>query len=124
MESPWPPRTSASTSRTETPSSMAMKARKRAESSTPAIPTTRSGGKPVRSQVSHVITSRGLVTQMTTASGAWAATESAIPPTIRALVARRSSRLIPGLRATPAVITTRSEPAISAALFVPQTLAS
>jgi hypothetical protein len=46
MVSPWPPSTSAVTSLTETPSSQATKARKRAESSTPAIPTTRFFGKP------------------------------------------------------------------------------
>ena len=46
MVSPWPPSTSAVTSCTETPSSQATKARKRAESSTPAMPTTRFFGKP------------------------------------------------------------------------------
>ena len=47
--SPWPPSTSATTSCTATPSSCATKKRKRAESSTPAMPTTRSFGKPVSS---------------------------------------------------------------------------
>jgi len=47
MSSPWPPSTSACTSAMETFSSSATKSRKREVSSTPAIPTTRSLGKPV-----------------------------------------------------------------------------
>ena len=41
MVSPWPPITTAVTFSTETLSSCAMKVRKRALSSTPAMPTTR-----------------------------------------------------------------------------------
>ena len=41
MVSPWPPMTTAVTFSTETFSSCAMKVRKRAESSTPAMPMTR-----------------------------------------------------------------------------------
>ncbi len=44
--SPWPPSTKALVFSTETPSSMAMNARMRAESRTPAIPKTRCFGKP------------------------------------------------------------------------------
>ena len=44
--SPWPPSTKAWVSSTDTPSSSAMNVRKRAESSTPAMPRTRSRGKP------------------------------------------------------------------------------
>ncbi len=47
MVSPCPPRTNAVTFSTLTPSSMAMKARKRAESSTPAMPMTRLREKPL-----------------------------------------------------------------------------
>jgi len=46
MVSPWPPSTNALVFSTETPSSMAMNARMRAESRTPAIPNTRCLGKP------------------------------------------------------------------------------
>ena len=45
--SPWPPSTYACTSFTETPSSHARNVRKRAVSSTPAMPTTRFFGKPM-----------------------------------------------------------------------------
>ncbi len=47
MVSPCPPSTNAWTFSTETFSSMAMKVRMRAESRTPAMPTTRSRGKPL-----------------------------------------------------------------------------
>ena len=48
---------------------------------------------------------------MTTALGLVAFTLSATDVTILALVLSRSSRLMPGLRAMPAVITTTSLPA-------------
>ena len=95
---------------TLTSSSMAMKARKRAVSSTPAMPTTRWRGKPVASFMTYAITSRGFDTTITTASGATRAISRPTECTIPALVRSRSSRLIPGLRAIPAVTTTRSEP--------------
>ena len=46
MASPCEPSVIASTTNGETPSSSAMKKRSRAESSTPAMPITRSFGKP------------------------------------------------------------------------------
>ncbi len=46
MVSPWPPSTKAWVFSTETPSSMAMKVRMRALSSTPAMPKTRCLGRP------------------------------------------------------------------------------
>ena len=46
--SPWPPSTNAWMFSTETFSSIAMNVRMRAESSTPAMPMTRSRGKPLR----------------------------------------------------------------------------
>ena len=45
--SPWPPSTKAWMFSTETLSSIAMNVRMRAESSTPAMPTTRSRGNPL-----------------------------------------------------------------------------
>ena len=63
--------------------------------------------------------SSGLLTTITTACGLdsriWAATS----PTIFAFVESRSSRLMPGLRAMPAVTTTTSLPAVSAQFVVP-----
>ena len=47
MVSPWPPSTKAWVFSTDTFSSMAMKALKRAESSTPAMPMTRLAGNPL-----------------------------------------------------------------------------
>ena len=47
MVSPWPPSTNAWMFSTDTLSSIAMKVRMRAESSTPAMPTTRSRGNPL-----------------------------------------------------------------------------
>ena len=54
---------------TDTPSSMAMKVRKRDESSTPAMPTTRSEGRSLASRATWHMASSGLVTTMTMASG-------------------------------------------------------
>ena len=78
---------------------MATKVRKRAVSSTPAWPITRRGGKPVTCKARCTIASSGLLTTMTIASGLVCLISSATAPTIRALVASRSSRLMPGLRA-------------------------
>jgi hypothetical protein len=50
---------------------------------------------------------------MTTAFGAYLATFSATLRTIFALTPSRSIRLIPGLRGSPAVMTTTSEPSIA-----------
>ena len=90
-----------------------MKVRKRAESSTPAIPITRWWGKPERFQASCTMASRGLVTRIRMACFERAATWSTTLPTISAFLNRRSSRVIPGLRARPAVMTTMSESAVS-----------
>jgi hypothetical protein len=108
------PRTNAWVLVTDTPSSAAMKLRKRAESSTPAIPMTRSGGKPDAWSATWHIASRGLVTTMMMASGDAAAARDTTARTIPAFLARRSSRLMPGWRARPEVTTMTSEPAVSA----------
>ncbi len=104
----------AETSSTLTPSSAAMKQQKRAVSTTPACPITRRGGKPVTCQARYTIASSGLVSTISTASGLVGLTWRAMSVTMRALVASRSSRLMPGLRGTPAEITTTSLPAVSA----------
>jgi hypothetical protein len=67
--SPWPPSTNAVTSCTETPNSSARKWRKRALSSTPAMPTTMWCGRPEYSRSAQTIASSGLVMQITNAPG-------------------------------------------------------
>ena len=78
-----------------------MKVRKRAESSTPAMPMTRSGGKPEASSATWHIASSGLVTTMMMASGEAAAACDTTARTMPAFLASRSSRLMPGWRARP-----------------------
>ena len=90
-----------------------MKVRKRAESSTPAIPITRWWGNFDFFHASCTMASSGLVTRMRMDWGDRATTCSTTLPTISAFLNRRSSRVMPGLRARPAVITTMSEPAVS-----------
>ena len=67
--SPWPPSTKAVTSSTLTLNSSARKWRKRALSSTPAMPTTMWCGRPENSRSAQTIASSGLVMQMTKAVG-------------------------------------------------------
>ena len=62
---------------------------------------------------SAVISSSGLDTTISTASGAYLATFSTTFLTILALTSIRSIRLMPGLRARPAVTMTMSEPPIT-----------
>ena len=69
MVSPWPPSTKAETSSTETFSSSARKWRKRALSSTPAMPTILSCGTPENFCSAQTIASSGLVMQITKAFG-------------------------------------------------------
>ena len=86
----------------------------RAESSTPAIPITRSRGSPLRRYATCAIASRGLVTGMMMQSGECFTTCSVTLEMIAVFLASRSSRLMPGFRASPAVMTTMSDPAVSA----------
>jgi len=114
MSSPWPPRVTAETSRTETPSSQAMNETKRAESSTPAWPITRLCGIPVIRWQSVTMASRGLEMTMTNALGQCCLMPSATLVMIFEFTAMRSSRLMPGLRGSPAVTMHTSAPAMSA----------
>ena len=91
-----------------------MNVRKRAESSTPAMPSTRSRGKPEARIATWHIASSGLVTTIRTASGDCEADASTTALTMPAFFASRSSRLMPGWRANPEVTTITSEPAVSA----------
>ena len=111
--SPWPPRTVAVMSFTEEPVSHAMKVEKRAVSRMPAIPKTRSLGQPETFLATWHMASSGFETTIRIASGDRAITSAVTEPTIRSFVVTRSSRLIPGERGLPAVITTTSEPDVS-----------
>src|SRR5205807_6179547 len=113
------PITIAETSWTETPSVWAMKVRNRVLSSAPLWPITRSGGKRLILWTRYTMTSRGLVTTIRCALGDRFVTCSVTPRTMPALVARRSSRLIPGFRAIPATITTMSDCSVSSYPLVP-----
>ena len=79
----------------------------------PAWPITRAFGNPDAIEASAVISSSGLDTTTITASGEAATSFSVTSRTILALVPSRSIRLMPGLRGSPAVITTMSEPAVT-----------
>jgi hypothetical protein len=113
MVSPWPPSTKAWIPEADTPSASAMKNRMRAESSTPAMPSTRSRGKPLTLSAVWAIASSGLLTMIRIAFGLRRATCSVTDLTISKFFCIRSSRLMPGLRGRPEVITTMSEPAVS-----------
>src|SRR5436190_497300 len=84
MLSPWPPSTNAVTFSTDTFSSRAMKVRKRAESSTPAMPNTRWVGKPDFFQASCTMASSGLVTSTTSPSSFSTAYWATVAPTFPA----------------------------------------
>ena len=79
----------------------------------PAIPTTRSRGNCETAFATWHIASSGLETITSTAFFERLATWRVTSATIASFVFTRSSRLIPGLRGSPAVITTTSEPAVA-----------
>ena len=91
-----------------------MNVRMRAESSTPAMPTTRSRGNPLARYTTWHIASRGFVTGTMMQSGECFTTSAVTDRMMLAFLLSRSSRLMPGLRARPAVMTTMSDPAVSA----------
>ena len=72
----------------------------------------------------YAIVSSGLVRTMKIASDEYLRALRVASLTILALMVRRSSRLIPGLRGTPAVITTISEPFVAAKSLLPTTATS
>jgi hypothetical protein len=90
-----------------------MKYRSLLESRTPAIPITRSLGNPLVWAARNVISSSGFVTTMMIASGDSDAVLFTTSRMMPAFFSRRSMRLMPGWRGSPAVITTTSEPAVS-----------
>ena len=96
----------------------------RAESSTPAMPITRSRGKPETRRATSHIASSGFDTITRIAFGERLATSAVTLPTISSFFQSRSSRLIPGLRGSPAVMTTMSEFSVPSYVFVPRSSAS
>ena len=77
------------------------------------MPTTFCCGMPLYFCSAHTMASSGLVMQMTRASGAYfLMPEPTCSITLR-LMPSRSSRLMPGLRGTPAVTMQTSAPAIA-----------
>src|SRR3989442_826132 len=68
--------------------------------------------------------SSGLVTTTKNASGEYRITCSTTPRTMPVLVSSTCSRVMPGLRAIPAMMTTTSEPAVSASPLLPTTRTS
>ena len=113
MASPWLPSTTGWTCPGGTPSSAAAKLARRDPSSNPAMPMTLLLSQPVTFQARRVISSRGLVTMMRTASGAAAHALSTTSRTTAAFFSSRSERDMPGARGNPAVTTTTSLPAAS-----------
>ncbi len=83
------------------------------------MPTTLDEGRPEKRCSAHTIASSGLVMQMTKASGAYLAMPAPTCSITLRLISSRSSRLMPGLRGTPAVTITTSAPAMSLYSDVP-----
>ena len=77
------------------------------------MPTTRSFGNFETALATWHIASSGFETTTMIDFGDRLTTSFVTEPTIASFVVTRSSRLMPGLRGRPAVITTTSEPAVS-----------
>jgi hypothetical protein len=77
------------------------------------MPNTRSFGQPETFFATWHIASSGFETTTRIASGLCAITFSVTSLTIFSFVETRSSRLMPGERGSPAVMTTTDEPAVS-----------
>ena len=77
------------------------------------MPTILLCGRPENFCSAHTIASSGLVMQMTKASGAYVLMPAPTASITLRLMPSRSSRLMPGLRGTPAVTMTTSAPAIA-----------
>ena len=77
------------------------------------MPTTLLAGRPDDFCSAQTMASSGLVMQMTKASGAWSLMPLPTDFMTLRLMPSRSSRLMPGLRGTPAVTMTTSAPAMA-----------
>ena len=78
------------------------------------MPTTLFLGRPEAFCSAHTMASSGLVMQMTKAFGAYLLMPAPTCSMTLRLMPSRSSRLMPGLRGTPAVTITTSAPSIAA----------
>ena len=76
------------------------------------MPTTWLAGSPEYFCNAHTMTSSGLVMQMTNALGAYFLMPAPTWLMTLRLISSRSSRLMPGLRGTPAVTMTTSAPSM------------
>ena len=90
-----------------------MKAEKRAVSRIPAMPKTRRFGNRETARATWHIASSGFETMTRTAFGDRLTASFVTAVTIASFVETRSSRLMPGARGRPAVMTTTSESAVS-----------
>ena len=77
------------------------------------MPMTRSRGNRLTENASWAMASSGLLTTIRMAWGERRTSSSVTPRTIFMLVSTRSSRVMPGLRGTPEVITQISDPPVS-----------
>ena len=114
----WPPTTGTSTSATSRPLAAATNVLERTTSSV-VTPSSFLGSKTPAafntSAAMGTVELTGLEMMVSTAPGACLATAVTSVWTMPALIANRSSRVMPGLRGTPAGITTKSAPAMAAA---------
>ena len=78
------------------------------------MPTIFFGGRPENFCRAQTMASSGLVMQMTKAFGAYCLMPLPTASMTLRLMPRRSSRLMPGLRGTPAVTMTTSAPSMAA----------
>ena len=78
------------------------------------MPTILVGSSPENFCSAQTMASSGLVMQMTKASGAYCLMPPPTASMTLRLMLRRSSRLMPGLRGTPAVTITTSAPSMAA----------
>ena len=99
-----------------------MNVRYLAVSSIPPWPITLAGSQLQVSSATWHMASMGLAKTTRIAFGDWLVASETTERTIPAFVPRRSSRVIPGFRATPDVTTITSESAESDQLFVPRIL--
>ena len=83
------------------------------------MPTTLLGGRPLTSFITQTMASKGLVMTMTKAPAQCRLTALAMVEMTPALMPIRSSRLMPGLRGTPAVTMTTSAPRIARVSVAP-----
>ena len=113
----WPPTTGKSTAPASTPAASATNALARTTSSVVTPNSLRGSNTPAALRISAAMGTvelTGLEMIATSARGQYRATPCASVATIPALMLNKSSRVMPGLRGTPAGITTSAAPASAA----------